>query len=137
MRSSLLNRRMWSLLPAGTLAVAALCGLTFGSNSADAALIAYYPLSNSLVDLSGNGNNGTAGPDLTYGNGGITSSGSDSNQYFTSPVNINNLAQVTFGGWFDTTTTDNLIRGLIANDTGGYGRGLDIDSRVDVRLRSL
>jgi hypothetical protein len=103
-------------------------GLAANAQTASASLIAYYPLNGNLHDASGNGNNGTAGPDLTFGNGGITSTGTDANQYFTSPVNINLLPQVTFGGWFETTST-NPVRGLIANDTGGFGRGIDIDNR--------
>jgi hypothetical protein len=119
----------------GRFALATLCiGLLTGSiSTASASLIAYYPLNGNLSDFSGHGNTGTAGPDLTFVHGGpgIVSTGSDRNQFFTAPVNINALPQVTFGGWFDTTATD-AVRGLIANDTGGFGRGIDIDNRNGV-----
>jgi hypothetical protein len=117
----------------GRFALATLClGLAGSISPASASLIAYYPLSGNLNDISGNGNTGTAGPDLTFApGGGIVSTGADRNQFFTAPVNINLLPQVTFGGWFDTTAT-NAVRGLIANDTGGFGRGIDIDNRNGV-----
>ena len=112
----------------GVLAV--VLGLAVSSTPANAALEAYYPLNGNLNDTSGNGNNGTGAVDLTYGNGGIVSNGSDPNQYFNSPVNINNFSQVTFGGWFETTIGDPPpFRGLITNDAGGFGRGIDIDNR--------
>ncbi len=108
-------------------AATVLCGLAVGTSTASAALIAYYPLEGNLTDVSGNGNNGTAGGTLTFGNGGLLTTGSNANEFFTAPVNVN-IPQVTFGGWFETTAI-NPVRGLIANDTGGFGRGIDIDNR--------
>lgn len=104
-----------------------------------AALLGYYPLDDSFIDISGNGNDGTPAfdaPGFDTGHtsllldGGASFSGADPNQYFTVPININASVnpQVTFGGWIKAKATDP-IRGFISNDQGGYGRTLDIDYR--------
>ena len=61
---------------------------------------------------------------------GAVFSGTDGNQYFQSPVNVNNYPQVTFGAWVKPSTDTSQIRGIISDDSGGFGRGLDIDNRT-------
>jgi hypothetical protein len=107
--------------------------LAFNSSTATAALVAYYPLNGNLNDASGNGNNGISGGAVVFApGGGIVLNGSGHTQgtgpYFNAPVNINSFPQVTFGGWFEVAGTDPQ-NGMIVDDAGGFGRGLDIDNR--------
>jgi hypothetical protein len=110
----------------------------FSARPAGAALIGYYPLDGNFNDASGNGNNGTASvdpPTFVAGHTGLSGdqgalfSGTDASQFFTIPINLNNLDQVTFGAWIQVNNT-NPIRGIISDDPGGFGRTIDIDDRA-------
>jgi hypothetical protein len=115
----------------GLLRAVAVLGLAVNGTIASAAAIAYYPLNGNLNDTSGNGNNGTGAPGLTYAvGGGILSDGTSTNQYFTAPINVGLLSQVTFGAFVQpSATADNPVREIITADQGGYGPTVDIDSR--------
>ena len=114
------------------LAAVALLGISaglFAARPAGAALIGYYPLDGNFNDTSGNGNNGVPSADPpTFSSNGAVFSGTDANQYFNIPINVNNLDQVTFGAWIQVTNTTP-IRGIISDDPGGFGRTIDIDDR--------
>jgi hypothetical protein len=105
---------------------------------ASGSLLGYYPLDGNFNDASGNGNNGTAGSTApTFGPGhtgklgdeGAVFSGTDANQLFTIPINLNSLDQVTFGAWVEASNSIP-IRGIISNDQGSFGRTIDIDTRA-------
>ncbi len=107
------------------------------SAQAGAGLIGYYTFEGNANDVSGNGNNGvlsTPAPTITangyqgsayqFGTGGA-------NTFITVPIDINPdvLPRVTFGAWVNADVADNVIRGVISHDTGGFDRTLTVDTR--------
>jgi len=120
------------------LATALVAALMPVAASASSSLLGFYPLDGNFNDASGNGNNGTAGSVApTFGPGhtgaagdqGAVFTGADATQLFTIPIDLNSLDQVTFGAWVKSTN-NNPIRGIISNDTGSFGRTIDIDDRA-------
>ncbi len=110
---------------------AMLLGLAVPNTTANAALVAYYPLNGNLNDASGNGNTGTGASGVAYAvGGGIVSDGVSTNEYFTSPVNPNSYSQITFGAWVEANpAVSGPIREIITADQGGFNRTIDIDNR--------
>jgi hypothetical protein len=117
---------------------------------AQAELIGYYTFEGNANDVSGNGNHGTLSanaPILTAAGGGFTGWGNASSQaytfgagsvytdpnnsFITVPIDINPtvMPQVTFGAWVKTSNLDNVIRGIISHDDGGFDRTIDMDTR--------
>ncbi len=107
------------------------------SAHAGAGLIGYYTFEGNANDVSGNGNNGvlsTPAPTITangyqgsayqFGTGGADT-------FITVPIDINPgvLPRVTFGAWVNADVADNVIRGVISHDTGGFDRTLTVDTR--------